>query len=408
MKEIKEKKIGSILGSEEIKILAEVIRKKGTLTRGPYQEKFEKKFAKSAGSKFAICVSSCSAALKISSQLLKLKENDEVLVQANSFWKTINHLIEKNVKLKIVDTNIHNLQMSYLDLKKKISKKTKAVYLVSVGGDPGEINRIYNLCKKKNIPLVHDAAHSTFFKIGDKSSGRFADINCFSFSTLKNMTTLGEGGMITTNHKAFFKDAQKLRDGWPIGYLIRKKNKPPFDDIKNKFLNPGDYYSHTWKNLEEIGSTFRMGDAQAAVGIVQLKKINQMLHMRKIIANIYNNNLKRYKFIKLIRFKKNIKPSYHLYSFLLKKNKYFNRDQLVRKLKNSYNVIIKNRYWPIHMHSILKMKGHQIGEAKNFEKIYFHEQVDLPISANMKIYEANDLMSRFNSCIDYFIKRKNI
>ena len=85
-----------------------------------------------------------------------------------------------------------------------------------------------------------------------------------------------------------------------------------------------------------------------------------------------------------------------MYSFLLKKNKYFNQDQLIRKLKSSYNVIIKNRYWPIHMHSILKMKGHQIGEAKNFEKIYFNEQVDLPISASMKIYEANDLMKRFN------------
>ena len=70
---------------------------------------------------------------------------------------------------------------------------------------------------------MHDAAHSTFFKINNKSSGKFADINCFSFSTLKNITTLGEGGMITTNDKIFFNNAQKLRDGWPIGYSIRKK-----------------------------------------------------------------------------------------------------------------------------------------------------------------------------------------
>ena len=150
-----------------------------------------------------------------------------------------------------------------------------------------------------------------------------------------------------------------------------------------------------------------MGDAQAAVGIVQLKKIQKMLNLRKTIASIYNNNLKRFKFIKLISFKKNVKPSHHLYIFLIKKNKYFNRDQLIRKLKKSYNVTIKNRYWPIHMHSILKMKGHKIGEAKNFEKIYFHEQVDLPISANMTIQEANELMSRFNRCINSFKKNKN-
>ena len=81
-----------------------------------------------------------------------------------------------------------------------------------------------------------------------------------------------------------------------------------------------------------------MGDAQAAVGIVQLKKINQMLKMREKVANIYNKNLERYKFIKLIKFKKNIKLCFHLYSFLLKKNKYFNRDQLIRKLKSSYKL----------------------------------------------------------------------
>ena len=121
---------------------------------------------------------------------------------------------------------------------------------------------------------------------------------------IKKYNYLGEGGMITTNDKIFFNNAQKLRDGWPIGYSIRKKNKSSFGSIKNKFLNPGDYYSRTWKTLEEIGSTFRMGDAQAAVGIVQLKKINQMLKMREKVANIYNKNLERYKFIKLIKFKK--------------------------------------------------------------------------------------------------------
>ena len=79
-----------------------------------------------SGNKFAVSVSSCAAALKISSQLLKLKKNDEVLVQSNSFWKTVNHLIEKKVRMKVVDTNTHNLQMNYDDLKRKNYKKNKS------------------------------------------------------------------------------------------------------------------------------------------------------------------------------------------------------------------------------------------------------------------------------------------
>ena len=91
--------------------------------------------------------------------------------------------------MKVVDTNTHNLQMNYDDLKRKITKKTKAVYLVTIGGDPGEINKIYQLCKKNKYHLCMMQRMSTFFKINNKSSGKFADINCFSFSTLKNITT---------------------------------------------------------------------------------------------------------------------------------------------------------------------------------------------------------------------------
>ena len=123
IKTIKEKGLGSILGREELLILEKVINEKNTLTRGPYLEKFEKTFAKQSGSTYGIAVSSCTAALKISTQLLRISEGDEVLVQANAFWKTIVALIEKKAKLKIVDVNEHNLQISYSDLLKKITKK---------------------------------------------------------------------------------------------------------------------------------------------------------------------------------------------------------------------------------------------------------------------------------------------
>ena len=119
---IKEKNLGSSLGKQEIDILIEVIKKKNTLTRGPYLEKFEKIFAKMCGSKYAVAVSSCTAALKISTQLLRLKQGDEVIVQANAFWKTVVALVEKKVLLKIVDVNKNNFQMSFEDLQNKITR----------------------------------------------------------------------------------------------------------------------------------------------------------------------------------------------------------------------------------------------------------------------------------------------
>lgn len=407
LKIIKEKGLGSTLGQEEIKILSEVIKSKNTLTRGPYLEKFEEIFAKLSGSKFAVAVSSCTAALKISSQILRIKKNDEVLVQANAFWKTVVALVEKKAKLKIVDINKSNLQISLDDLKKKVTKKTKAVFLVPMGGYTDNINKIFSFCKKRNIKVVQDGAHSVFYKLNGNPPGKFSDLNCFSFSTLKNITTLGEGGMITTDNAVYADEARKLRDGWPIGKF--KKYKYNFKvnyfsrPVNSNFLKPGDYFFHNWKKLEEIGSTFKMNDAQAAVGLVQLKNLKKFLQIRKNISNIYDRTIKKFTFFKLQKYSINLKPSYHLYSFYLKKNNFFNRDVFIKKIEKEYNVFLINRYWPIHMHPILKMNKHKIGEAKNFEKIYFNEQIDLPISATMTVREAKELMRRFENCVKSLI-----
>ena len=151
MKFIQEKKIGSLFGKEEISTLVKLLKKKEILTRGPYLNKFEKKFSVLAGSKYSSGVSSCSAALEISAQLLRIKEGDEVLVQVNGFWKTVLPLIKKKAKIIPVDTSTVSLQMCFEDLKKKITKKTKAVYLVSLGGYVDQIDKIYNYCKKKKF-----------------------------------------------------------------------------------------------------------------------------------------------------------------------------------------------------------------------------------------------------------------
>jgi perosamine synthetase len=401
-KTIKEKELGSCLGKEEIKILTKVINDGNTLTRGPYLEKFEKKFAKMSGSKFAVAVSSCTAALRISTQLLRISKNQEVLVQANAFWKTVVALIEKEAKIKIIDTNKKNLQISFDDLKKKISKKTKALFIVPLGGYTDNINKIFNYCKKKKIIVVQDAAHSVFYYLNNKPPGKFGDINCFSFSTLKNITTLGEGGMLTTNDPKFADEAKKLRDGWPIGSFKKITSKTIDPNLNINFLKPGDYFNNKWLKVKEIGSTYKMNDAQAAVGIVQLKKLKKFLLKRKKIANIYYKFLKKYNFFQLQKYSKKLNPSYHLFSFFVKKNNFFSRNEFVNRLEKKYNLIITNRYWPIHMNSIFKMRGHKTGEAKNFEKIYFSQQIDLPISAIMNLHDVKRITKRLENCIDSF------
>jgi perosamine synthetase len=404
MKVIEEKKIGSLFGREEINILDKLFEKKNTLTRGPYLSHFEKEFSRLVGSKYSAGVTSCSAALEISAQLLRIKNGDEVLVQVNSFWKTVLPLIKKKAKIITVDTNSTNLQMSFEDLKKKITKKTKAVYLVSLGGYVDQIDKIYNYCKKKNIYLVQDAAHSVIYKYKNKPPARFADITCFSFSTLKNITTLGEGGMICVNKKNFYSESLKLRDGWPLGKKINLKKKKNLNLADYSFLRPGDYYQTSWNKIEEIGSTYKLSDPQAAVGLVQLKKLNKFIKIRKFYFDSYNYFLSNYKFVELIKYPQNLKPSYHLYSFFINKNNFFTRNDIVKRLIKKYKFNIVNRYWPIHLNSVFQYYNTKPANCKNFEDLYFNRQIDLPISASINIKEFRDILNRLKKCLNEFNK----
>jgi perosamine synthetase len=403
MKFIQEKKIGSLFGKEEISTLIKLLKKKNILTRGPYLNKFEKKFSVLAGSKYSAGVSSCSAALEISAQLLRIKEGDEVLVQVNGFWKTVLPLIKKKAKIIPVDTSTVSLQMCFEDLKKKITKKTKAVYLVSLGGYVDQIDKIYNYCKKKKIYLVQDAAHGVIYKYKNQPPARFADITCFSFSTLKNITTLGEGGMICFNRKKFYTESLKLRDGWPLGKKTYIKKKS-FSKNDYNFLRPGDYYQNSWNEIEEIGSTYKLSDPQAAVGLVQLKKLNKFIQIRKFYADLYSDLLRKYKFVELIKYSQNLKPSYHLYSFFINKNNYFTRNDVVKLLITKYKFNIINRYWPIHLNSVFQFYNSKPANCKNFEDLYFNRQIDLPISASINIQEFRDILNRLKKCLNEFNK----
>jgi perosamine synthetase len=403
MKFIEEKKIGSLFDKEEISTLIKLLKKKNILTRGPYLNKFEKKFSTLAGSKYSAGVSSCSAALEISAQLLRIKEGDEVLVQVNGFWKTVLPLIKKKAKIIPVDTSTTNLQMCFEDLKKKITKKTKAVYLVSLGGYVDQIDKIYNYCKKKKIYLVQDAAHGVIYKYKDQPPARFADITCFSFSTLKNITTLGEGGMICFNRKKFYIESLKLRDGWPLGKKTYLK-KRSFSKNDYNFLRPGDYYQNSWNEIEEIGSTYKLSDPQAAVGLVQLNKLNKFIQIRKFYADSYSDLLRKYKFVELIKYSQNLKPSYHLYSFFINKNNYFTRNDVVKLLITKYKFNIINRYWPIHLNSVFQFYNSKPVNCKNFEDLYFNRQIDLPISASINIKEFKDILNRLKKCLNEFNK----
>ena len=278
----------------------------GWLTHGKYTKLFEEEFKKFTKAKYALTVSSCTAALHISALCAGFKKGDEVIVPAQSHTATSHAVEYTGAKTIFADVDLYSGNLNLENIRKKITNKTKGVILVHMAGLSCEIKEISKFLQKKNIILIEDCAHSlgTYYK--KKHAGNFGFSGCFSFYPTKQITT-GEGGMFITNSKKIYDKAKMFK-----AFGIDK-------DINNR-KKQGEY------DVKRLGYNYRMTDFQACMGYFQLKDYRKNLNRRKIIAKKYISYLKDNKKIKFLNFSKEC--SYFIFQVFCK-----NRDKIIKKLK---------------------------------------------------------------------------
>ena len=224
------------------------------LGMGPEVQKFEKELEKFFGRK-VVCFNSGTAALQIALQASGIKNNDEVIVPSLTYVATYQAISATGAKPIICDINQHNLQISLDDIKRKISKKTKAIIPVHFSGSVGDLNNIYSFAKKNNLKIIEDAAHAfgTIYK--NKKIGSFGQIACFSFDGIKNITS-GEGGCLVTNDNKIIKYSKDAR-------LLGVSN-----ESSKRYLG-----HRSWINDVKIqGWRYHMSDMNAGIGRAQLER----------------------------------------------------------------------------------------------------------------------------------------
>jgi perosamine synthetase len=378
VKQVKEPVLGSLLGPEEIAAVLRVVSEGQALSRGPEIDKFEEAFAKHLGVKYCVALSSCTAALRLAFQSLNLGKKDHVIVPVNAFWNAVAYLIEKNVQISYVDVNRYSLTIDVSMLKSLVKKNTKAILSYTHGGNPNNMRDLREFCNNHELILIEDSAHGNGSEWENQSIAHWADIACYSFSTLKNMTTLGEGGLIATNSQVIADRIKLLRSCYPIGsYVEAKRGK--IDATLEKFLKPGDFFRNDWKSLESVGSKFVMTTPQAAVGLVQLGKLKEMNSKRQKIAENYNANLANITDVKLWEVSSNAKHSWHLFQFFLTGNLINHRMEIIHELRENYNIEIVNRFWPLSKNALFVMKKVK-GKSGVYEDLVNHQIMALPIS----------------------------
>lgn len=301
--------------------------KSGKLTLGKNVKLFEKKFAKKFKRKYGIMVNSGSSANLISIASLffrkknKLKPGDEVIVPAIAWSTSYFPLIQYGLKIRLCDINIDTLNIDINELKKKINKRTKLIVAVSILGNPSELNEIKEICDKRNIIMFEDNCESLGAKIGHKFTGSFGTLSTSSFFFSHHIST-GEGGMITTDSKELNDICRSLRaHGWTRDIKnskIYKQKKSNFYE-QYRFILPG--------------YNVRPQEMNAAMGLVQLKKFDKMIQIRRNNAKTFTKFLKKNK--NFIIQKENGYSSWFSFTLILKKKSKFNREDVLKLLKKN-------------------------------------------------------------------------
>ena len=367
-----------IFNNKLLKNVEEVLRS-GWLTHGKYTSLFEREFSKYINSKYAVTVSSCTAALHLSCLASGFTKGDEVIVPSMTHVATAHAVEYTGAKPIFVDINLYDGNINIGEIKKKINSKTKGIIVVHMAGLICDMKKIKKLLNDKNIKIIEDCAHSLGSRFENTSAGNFGISGCFSFYPTKQITT-GEGGMLVTNNYNFYKKIKQLK-AFGIDKDIDKRKKQ------------GAY------NVLSLGYNYRMTDFQAAMGYSQILNYKKNLVFRKKIADLYYKILSKNKKIKLPKFDEG--SSYFIFQIFLNKNI---RDKILNFFKN-YKIGVSVHYAkPIPDMFYYKNKYKlNISNYKN-SKIYADTNISLPISENISKEQVKYICNKLLEAINIYDK----
>jgi len=331
------------------------------LTGGPQAKKFEELFADYVGAKHAVAVNSCTAALHLSMRALKIRSGDEIIVPDLTFAATANAPLFCGAKPVFADIDEKTFNISPNDVLERITPRTKAIIPVHYGGQPCNMKEILEIAEDHKLFVVEDCAHSLGSTYDGQQMGTFGIMGCFSFYPTKIITTL-EGGMVTTDDEKICKRLRLLREhGMNRTALERESSTTWFYDVV------------------DLGYNYRLPEALAALGIAQLKRINEGIKRRIRAASYYTKQLSKYAEVITPYTAGNRSHIFHLYTIRIQKNpRGATRNHVFKRLLDS-GIQSSVHYTPLHLMSFYKQfldqKSHNFPVA---EKIY-DEILSLPL-----------------------------
>lgn len=353
------------------------VLKSDFLTQGPELRRFEDAICEYTGSKYCVAVSSATAALHLSMMALGVGQGDEVITTPNTFVASANCVRYVGGDVKFADIDPKTANISAEEIEKSITERTRAIIPVHFAGQSCDMEAIHRIAAEKGIFIVEDAAHAigSDYKNTKVGSCKYSDITVFSFHPVKTIAT-GEGGALTTNDKDLY---EKL-------LLFRGHGIVRSQEIAEKH---GLWYYE----MRDLGFNYRMTELQAALGVSQLKKLDQIKEKRRHIVSLYRDLLCDLR-IGFLEERNYSNACFHLCPVLIDFEKLgINKIKFVRDLFKA-GIHSQIHYIPVHLHPYYRNLGLAEGDYPEVER-YYSKTISLPLYYDLSDDDIHCIVNKF-------------
>lgn len=364
------------ISEDDINAVADILRG-NWITTGPTIAAFEKAIAGYTGAKYAVAVNSGTAALDIAVGALGLKPGDEAITTPLTFAATSNALVYNGVKPVFADIDAHTWNIDLVDVRRKITPKTKAIIFVDYSGQPCDIDELKAIAKERGLFLIEDAAHALGASYKGKRIGTQADMTIFSFHPVKHITT-GEGGMVTTDNEALHKKMLLLRNHG-------------IDRDAGTRYGPNAGWAY---DMKVLGRNYRITDFQCALGISQFKRLDEFIEKRRKLVALYRKLLPSD--VQAIVEKDDRQSAWHLFPVLVPKG--MDRDAVFQKMRKA-NIGVNVHYIPVYRHSYYQQ--HHPANPKDYPATedVFSRLITLPLFSKMTEQDVQDVVDALTTAL---------
>lgn len=368
----------------EITAVGEVIRS-GWLTTGPKVRAFEAEFAAYVGAKHAIALNSATAAMHLALEAAGVKSDDEIITTSMTFAATAEIIRYFNAKPVLIDIDRQTMNIDIAQVAAAVTHRTKAIIPVHVGGQAVDLDSIHLLANKYNLTVIEDAAHALPTYYNGQIIGALSDFTAFSFYATKTLAT-GEGGMLTTNN-----------DQWAERCRIMSLHGISKDAWK-RYTSEGSWYYE----IIAPGFKYNMTDIAAAMGLVQLDKLEQMNNRRQEIARQYNNAFSTHSALEVPYCASFSTHPYHLYILRLNlASLRIDRATFIDHLRKA-NIGVSVHWIPLHMHPYYRETYGYRPESFPVAYTEYQRIISLPVYSAMNDEDVADVIAAVTQIADHY------